>query len=234
MERLDTSPDVENRDEMWGELYYHLAMTVLLVMPFITTDAPPLIPSIDGAQRIPVYTNEDDLRVNFPDALDDDRWIPVSFDDLRRLLDKAPDAAGIVVDLPSMAWIFDRDALDAIAEKRQEVTVKSRAVRDRNMTVFVAHSEDFPHKLADALSRFAARDQRIEKMWLRSVERGEVPGYLVVVQSAGLTYKLLTDLYDTAQPHMSPEEQVHFVSDDSKLGSFAISHLMPFYKRTPR
>lgn len=125
MHQLDTSPDAPDRDHIWGELYYHMAMTAALIMPFVSSDDITLIPSADGAQRIPLYTNEDDLRVNFPDALEDERCVSVRFDDIMVLLDKTPQAVGVVVDLPSLGWIFDRDDLRAIAEKRRVLTNQS-------------------------------------------------------------------------------------------------------------
>lgn len=234
MEQLDSSPEADNRDEIWGELYYHLAMTVSLVMPYITPDTPPLIPSTDGAKRIAVYTNEDDLRVNFPDALDDDRCIAVKFDQLIELLDKTPEATGIVVDLPSLGWIFDREAMAAIAEKRRELTDKHDERLSRQVDLFVADGKSYPYALAKALTKFADNDTRISKMWLRWIERAEVPGVLVVVESQGLDYDLLTDLTAVATPHVSPDERVHFVPNSSKLGTLATNILPPFYKRLDR
>lgn len=128
MHQLDSSPDAPDRDHMWGELYYHMAMTAALVMPFVNSDDMTLIPSADGMQRIPLYTNEDDLRVNFPDALADERCVCVRFDTIMELLDRIPEAVGVVVDLPSLGWIFDREDLQAIADKRQTVADQSDTI----------------------------------------------------------------------------------------------------------
>lgn len=188
-----------------------------------------LISRQNGEQFFLAFTDWDELRKwkNAPDM----QTVVLRFDDYAAMLEKSPHITGIAINPMSHSITLNRRLITALAEQKklrgQGLTAQKGSAGDK---VAVGDAKTPPVELLTRLSAHLAQDARVEKAYLRMMQRDKRTSYLVIVDCEGDRVEVFGAI-SAALRGVQTEYPVDIADYSDSFGQAAAEGAVPIYAR---
>lgn len=196
-----------------------------------TTMGFPMLTTQDGRQFYPVFTDWMELGKWEAVRGTPPKTLVLRFDDYAAMVLKDGGADGIVIDPFSHNLTLDRAYLEHLRNQKElNATGHTEHTAQKGTTVRLGDPEHYPTALVEAMKAHAKRDKRIERLWLRLMEREGEVSFLVVADVQGDRSAVFDGIGETARPYLSGM-YIDLVPYADAFGADAARGQEPFYQK---
>lgn len=196
----------------------------------------PLLSAPNGQLFYPAFTDMEEVHKWGIFGEENPTTVLMNFEDYLLMMDNNKNAEGFVVNPFSDNVILNRETVNHLRNKKEDVVNGIRQQRFKpGEKVMIGDPQEFPVMLAEDIREYLRTMEQVKKAWLRVMIQNEVPGYLIVIDADLDSEQELNEIFrgiaGAARDRLDDMTKLNMVSVTDRFGESAAKDSTPFYDR---
>lgn len=185
-----------------------------------STLAIPSITRSDGKKFMPVFTDWNEMT-----KYDKDKKFTGLVATFKDIEDFCKRGDLIAINPFGINMLIDNNTVNVI---KSVIAGSENQGDEEQVTVFAL--DVYPRKMIECLDKYFDKYGSVKSAYMRGMRRGEVTGYLIIVDFEGDEKSIFGEIADAVMPY-TEGMPVDFAKYDSEFGRKAIGNTVPFYQK---